>query len=109
MRKNAGKSGSVSITIEAKLYNAFSRHARDHGFSVKRAVEIILTNAMKTDELQRDVDRFINSPTENPRHHDLQKDLVRSEIKELVEPAQVIALSPPTGDSFDIGDVLNEK
>jgi hypothetical protein len=101
------------IMIDSGVYDAFAVHAKENYFPVKRAVELILARATASGELRRAVREFVETPTVTPaaKSHDISKDLVRAEIKEMTQAAVIVSESaetePDPAENSDIQDVLD--
>lgn len=96
---------AVCIQIGHETHKRFAAYARSKGFRIGRAIEIILDRACNSDELQKDIAAFIATPSANPRHHDLQAELTKLDIKELTAPV-VTAPPAPTAADIDIDKII---
>jgi len=81
----------VTITIEKSVYLKFSAYAKYRGFSVKRATELALKYAAAHDQASAWLQEHMDIPSvPSPKSHDISKDLVRTEIKEMTQTAVVV-------------------
>lgn len=75
------------VMLDKLLYDKFAAHCKENYFPVKRGIELVLANALEANVLKASIKAFINTPSSNPRHHDLQAELTKLDIKEMTQPA----------------------
>ncbi len=74
-----------TMKIDPKIAKKFRVHALQEGFSLARAVELVLEDSIQTNTLARLRREFAQSETTDTNNSDLAKDLDKISVERLIE------------------------